>query len=1416
MPDVGVLNLQIHDDSKQAAKGLDYLAGALYRVKKATEGLRLNSVASSIKRLADTVNQNLAGSTITKIRALATELEKLKGLGNLNIKISGGSSVQSMKDAVEAARASMSGINTGFEEFSQRASAASGDVDAFNRSVQETEQLMQSKAWSFGYDTFKQLFDEFSRMRSAMALPGGRNDLTTEVRHAFIGLRDGAIEVEGTVTDAVEDITQHLGEPIKYLEETTSQFGTINDFIGRTNDLVEEFAKNTSAFSSGENAIIPYAGGISEFEQSMERARISTNLEAEALRQMREEAERVRAEQEERFYAPPEPLSVEKTNEMADTLTQLDLLKAQLRDAEAAYNKFVNTLGEGATKTVQAGLKVQTLRDKIWEYNNALREAREAKEEYDEKEPIGLDQTNTMAGSLTQMDLLKAQLRDAEATYNKFVNTLGADAVKTIQAGLKVQTLRDKILDYENALRKAREEMERTSSTGYKMRTAFGNIKDGVQNLLKPITNLWKRFSQIVKYRAIRSVLKHITEGFSEGVQNVYQYSKLVGTDLAPAMDSAATAIQQFKNSIGAAVAPLIQAFIPTLKQIISVVIEGINYLNQFFALLNGQKTWTRALPETAEAFESTKKSAKGAGKAVKDLLASWDELNIIQSESGGGSGSGTGTSPEEYKNMFEEVDKFSSEVKDTLGFIDDYLGGLPGILKKAGAILLGWKFSKAFSGFLGEIGKLVAGGALVAIGLEISYGAGFDAGAKGQWDAQDILRGIVGGLATALGGSLITSAFGLGGGIGFGIGLTVAAVVTLVGWINGQRDLADAKKWGNLSMTRDQIERFVKSQFTFDIDPTIKVLDGVIQDEETARRNLNQKIIDFKTSLTTAKIMASIGVNSDETGEAVTNAVADARAAITAVEGLLKANNDGITVLMDTFKFTDAEGNDISKDILKSISIADKSVKDYFTDIGKQLAHWVTEGETKGWTEDITQSAIALMEREQKVLEKAKSYKDELEFNTKLGYSMNQIIDRDTAKQQIEVQKQLIEDYKSKALGALQSQFDTATELAGIAKAAADDVLERAENAKSNGDANMYNALMSQYNELISAATTYETEAQTALSKMQNIDDELAETKKKMAEQWATILEKVYGPDYEKDIEKVVSKYSFITPVQTGGFLTLEGGDTINSAINRLGYEETAKALKNRLIEELKDGDLSGATEHYFDELGGNLWGFLSDDLRRSVANNLVDAIGNNSEAYQIFKSMFGLDEETAKKYIDPMYQDVWNDILREPVTAPVEIEPEIINMDTLKKEIQDAMLDGVMGTDEALDLMIKYGTNMFDQAMEELQLHLDEEGIATGKLRPRGLIASAGGLPALPKSSYYTGTETVTADETSLANGVRQGNAGLQESSNEGVSLLTSINNYMRILAANSRLPRPNLTTIGMTNLAAQTAVSNVTGEG
>lgn len=303
----------------------------------------------------------------------------------------------------------------------------------------------------------------------------------------------------------------------------------------------------------------------------------------------------------------------------------------------------------------------------------------------------------------------KAKMQETADTLERVKSS--TDGVKSVDAVAEnARTFEDcasKIEACTDKTEELKETEEEAEEETHRLRDAFRDFKSGMQNMFPSLNGLIKKFAQIAKYRMLRTVLKYITSGFSEGVQNVYQYSKAIGSSFAPSMDSAATSILQMKNSIGAAVAPLIQSLIPVLQKVVDWFITLVNYVNQFFALMRGQATWTRAVPATTTAFGKQEKAAKGAANAMKDLLADWDELNIIQSQTSG-AGSGLGTSDvEEYLNMFEEVATFNSDIKKVVDFLKNNFDVIKDVATAIGAIILGWKVSKAFKGTLADLASL-------------------------------------------------------------------------------------------------------------------------------------------------------------------------------------------------------------------------------------------------------------------------------------------------------------------------------------------------------------------------------------------------------------------------------------------------------------------------------------------------------------------------------------------------------------------------------------------------------------------------------------------------------------------------------------------------------------------------------------
>ena len=196
-----------------------------------------------------------------------------------------------------------------------------------------------------------------------------------------------------------------------------------------------------------------------------------------------------------------------------------------------------------------------------------------------------------------------------------------------------------------------------------------------ISNISKSVGKLFSKIKSVIMYRAIRSAIRMVTDGFKEGTQNAYQWSKAMGGQFAASMDMLATSSLYLKNSLGAMVTPLINAVAPAIDYIIDKFVALLNVANQVIALLTGAKTWTKAIKYPKEYAAAAGDAAGGAGKLAKAMttILAIDELNPLNGDKGGGGGGGGGGAGAlDYSQMFEEVDVASQALEGILQpFVD-------------------------------------------------------------------------------------------------------------------------------------------------------------------------------------------------------------------------------------------------------------------------------------------------------------------------------------------------------------------------------------------------------------------------------------------------------------------------------------------------------------------------------------------------------------------------------------------------------------------------------------------------------------------------------------------------------------------------------------------------------------------------
>ena len=170
------------------------------------------------------------------------------------------------------------------------------------------------------------------------------------------------------------------------------------------------------------------------------------------------------------------------------------------------------------------------------------------------------------------------------------------------------------------------------------------------------VSKLHEMFAGIVRiatYRLFRSMIKWITQGLSEGIQNLYQWSKALDQSFSKAMDLYATSRQYMNNSFAAMLEPIIEELVPLLDQAVDKAVELMNKFNQMFSALTGKSTWTKALKVATEYDEATKQAKKDTDELRRSLLG-FDEINRLEGDKNKGSSSKG--DEKDYSSMFVEM----------------------------------------------------------------------------------------------------------------------------------------------------------------------------------------------------------------------------------------------------------------------------------------------------------------------------------------------------------------------------------------------------------------------------------------------------------------------------------------------------------------------------------------------------------------------------------------------------------------------------------------------------------------------------------------------------------------------------------------------------------------------------------------
>lgn len=318
-------------------------------------------------------------------------------------------------------------------------------------------------------------------------------------------------------------------------------------------------------------------------------------------------------------------------------------ISAQISKAEAEFNKLLEKQEQMQREGKDSGTAWDRLNAKMEEVGNTIRYA-------------------------------KGEMQDLVDTGKAFVP--GTSTEEYEKLGRQLQYAESDM----SALNQRHDEMiskQRKTADGYKKlgdtaKKSFEKINKSAKKSNGFLSTMASRFKGLVLslliFNQISKAFNAFTRSIKEGFGNLYNE---VGTFMS-AVDGLKASSLTLKNSFAAAFRPLVEMAIPYIQKAVEWLTLLMDRLGQFIALAMGQKTYTRAVKQTAAAL-------KEAGKAAKGYLSPLDEINQFTPKEDSGGAGASGAMFEEVPvdgklpGIFEKIAEYAKSIKDIFsqGFWD-------------------------------------------------------------------------------------------------------------------------------------------------------------------------------------------------------------------------------------------------------------------------------------------------------------------------------------------------------------------------------------------------------------------------------------------------------------------------------------------------------------------------------------------------------------------------------------------------------------------------------------------------------------------------------------------------------------------------------------------------------------------------
>ena len=397
-----------------------------------------------------------------------------------------------------------------------------------------------------------------------------------------------------------------------------------------------------------------------------------------------------------------EEIKISITADTKDAIASLDKLSHSLKYLDSVGKKG-STLGNLSTEITNFATSIGSISDQVVGKMERLASALGRLD--------GIKLNGSLSQSLAEIDsqvqstavddmadrfqMVERVVEDTAPALEEVSQSLEEVSVASSEASVHTQTLAQTEQQTAMATEENAKSTQRETTAVKANSVAKKSASKTTHSYSSALGKLAATFKRIVLYRAIRSMIMGFTKALKEGITNLYQYSKALGSadgiGFAKTMDSYASTVLKLKNAVATALAPVIQAIMPMLQKLAGYAIQAANALAHFFAVLGGQSEYYVAKDVAVEWGDAAADSIGGANDAAEELkrtLLGFDEINALDDPNKGGSGGGGGGGGGSSVNA---SDMFEKRKTEQLTGMWAKIAGWVETIKKDAEIVWGW-----------------------------------------------------------------------------------------------------------------------------------------------------------------------------------------------------------------------------------------------------------------------------------------------------------------------------------------------------------------------------------------------------------------------------------------------------------------------------------------------------------------------------------------------------------------------------------------------------------------------------------------------------------------------------------------------------------------------------------------------------